>query len=77
MKALPVVSLAVTYRGGTTWCASSDSDKPDDVVCGIHPVHGIDQGDVQLFRRYPAIDERGYHGAIYLVDVTASPPARS
>jgi hypothetical protein len=67
----PLTSLELTYRGGTAWCCVMNPD----LRCGPQPVNGHDRGAGRQVIWYARPDEVGYHGALYVGDLTASPPA--
>ena len=64
----PLTSLNLSYRGGTAWVCIRD---PPD--CGPHPVSPHpDQGDDP---HVVLCNKAGYDGELYVVELTAAPPA--
>ncbi len=67
----PLTSLNITYRGGTAWVCTGNP-----LVCGPHTVSPHpDQGDDPYVALYPERNEAGYDGELYVVELTAAPPA--
>ncbi len=64
---VPLLSLELAYSGGTAWTCGPGGG------CGIGRFGGRDRGTPALIRETP--DRSGFHGLVYLGEITASPPA--
>lgn len=67
----PLISLNLSYRGGTAWTCTGDP-----IECGVHQVSSHpDQGEDDFAVLYDGRNKAGYDGELYVVELTAAPPA--
>jgi len=64
-------SFDLEFRRGTAWVATD----PQATTGSVHSFTGADRGDEPGVILHAAPDEAGYHGLVYVVELTASLPA--